>query len=680
MGFAVLCVLSFLIFPRLTEALAWSNGGYSSDPSNPDYGTHDWIAQHALDWLPPEEKQYVVNNLAAYLYGTELPDNSQVPDGIGDTINHHFYYSSAGTVVDDAAADRASAVYTQALNFLISGDSANAAKYVGVMSHYIVDLAVFGHVMGSGTDWEAETHHSDYESYVNERTSTYSAEFNIYLSFDGSLRIISAYDAAKELAYDTTFDMNGDLTCLWMDQNYDWNNPSFRNRCGESLNLAVNYLTDVLHTLYIQNEPASAVHVVINEFDQDPPTDQNYVFDEWVELYNPTQSAVDIAGWSVSTTHGWTVTVSIPPATTLQPQAYYIVWHTTGQWLDDTDESIILRNYAGVEIDRTPIKSDPYNDNRAWARYPNGQDTDSDLDWRFQISTRGYSNGGEPANNPPTAFIDSISPNPATQGQSISFSGHGTDSDGSIVAYNWRSSIDGQLSSSASFSTSGLSVGTHTIYFKVQDDDGAWSTEVTRTLTMIIPLSAVKSSIIEAAAGSVYFVRTGNIYDDSALGFFYSKCINTQNIILQTDPAKINQTTGRPLFTGNLVTFGGRFANKVTKYYEDRGLSMITFSQNSTHYIFARGSIVAYAVAKSTYNFSREDFFVMQVLQEDSRLVFLIWGIEYTGTYASGICFADIVYPNLTSYNQGYYIFKWTDLDGNCVQTSNEITQIASGS
>jgi hypothetical protein len=64
------------------------------------------------------------------------------------------------------------------------------------------------------------------------------------------LTIISAYDAAKNLAYDTTFDVDGDLTCVWMDQNYDWSNLVFRDRCGESLNLAVNYLVDVLHSLF----------------------------------------------------------------------------------------------------------------------------------------------------------------------------------------------------------------------------------------------------------------------------------------------------------------------------------------------------------------------------------------------------------------------------------------------
>jgi len=37
-----------------------------------------------------------------------------------------------------------------------------------------------------------------------------------------------------------------------MYENYDWDNPAFKIRAGESLNLAVNYVTDVLHTLYIE--------------------------------------------------------------------------------------------------------------------------------------------------------------------------------------------------------------------------------------------------------------------------------------------------------------------------------------------------------------------------------------------------------------------------------------------
>jgi hypothetical protein len=31
------------------NAYAWGNGSFSTDPSNPEYGTYDWIAHHALD-------------------------------------------------------------------------------------------------------------------------------------------------------------------------------------------------------------------------------------------------------------------------------------------------------------------------------------------------------------------------------------------------------------------------------------------------------------------------------------------------------------------------------------------------------------------------------------------------------------------------------------------------------
>jgi hypothetical protein len=35
-----------------------------------------------------------------------------------------------------------------------------------------------------------------------------------------------------------------------MDQHYNWGDSTFENRCGESLNLAVNLVADVLHKFY----------------------------------------------------------------------------------------------------------------------------------------------------------------------------------------------------------------------------------------------------------------------------------------------------------------------------------------------------------------------------------------------------------------------------------------------
>lgn len=246
----IIMILTSMVTVSISPTWAWSNGSYSNNPAHPNYGTHDWIAQHALDWLPTEEKQYISDNLQGYLYGTELPDNGQASDGIGDIYTHHFYYRADERIFDSLAAYRATREYNNTLNLLRNNDYANAAKNAGIMSHYISDLAVFGHVMDAGTDWGKANHLNDYETYANDQTSNYTSQFDSYLSFDGKLETVSAFSAAANLAYDTTFDIDGNLTCRWMDQNYNWSDPTFRNRAGESLNLAANYLADVLHTLY----------------------------------------------------------------------------------------------------------------------------------------------------------------------------------------------------------------------------------------------------------------------------------------------------------------------------------------------------------------------------------------------------------------------------------------------
>ena len=83
-------------------------------------------------------------------------------------------------------------------------------------------------------------------------------------------------------------------------------------------------------------------------------------------------------------------------------------------------------------------------------------------------------------NQPPTATISA----PATgtsvvQGSSVSFSGSGTDpEDGPLTGASlvWTSSRDGQIGTGTSFSTTLLSVGTHTITLTSTDSQGAQGT------------------------------------------------------------------------------------------------------------------------------------------------------------------------------------------------------------
>ena len=107
------------------------------------------------------------------------------------------------------------------------------------------------------------------------------------------------------------------------------------------------------------------------------------------------------------------------------------------------------------------------------------------------------------ANQRPTATIDSIAPNPPDVGQMVAFVGHGEDSDGSIVGYDWQSSIDGNLSDATSFSTDGLSEGEHVISFRVQDNEDLWS-EMS-TVSLIVG-KATPTAIIDSIIPSPAFV------------------------------------------------------------------------------------------------------------------------------------------------------------------------------
>jgi len=90
------------------------------------------------------------------------------------------------------------------------------------------------------------------------------------------------------------------------------------------------------------------------------------------------------------------------------------------------------------------------------------------------------------SNQQPVAHIDSISPNPASEGSAVNFSGHGSD-DGAIVTWEWKANGVILSDDSEDYSTSSLSPGTYTISYRVQDDDDNWSPTVERTLVINSP-------------------------------------------------------------------------------------------------------------------------------------------------------------------------------------------------
>lgn len=66
----------------------------------------------------------------------------------------------------------------------------------------------------------------------------------------------------------------------------------------------------------------AANEVLINEIELNPADTDSGA--EKVELYNPSNSTVDISGWIISSTEGVAATVVINEGTTLSPKGYLI--------------------------------------------------------------------------------------------------------------------------------------------------------------------------------------------------------------------------------------------------------------------------------------------------------------------------------------------------------------------
>ncbi len=132
--------------------------------------------------------------------------------------------------------------------------------------------------------------------------------------------------------------------------------------------------------------------VVINEVDINPPGDDSASIAEWVELYNPTDSNVDISGWKIASTTILKKTLTIPVGTIIAPEQLLTYSYQT-VWFTDANESVELWDANNILIDKTPPITDIKNDFTTWQRLYDGYDSDSEDDWKFVTATIGSSNG-----------------------------------------------------------------------------------------------------------------------------------------------------------------------------------------------------------------------------------------------------------------------------------------------
>jgi PKD repeat protein len=178
-------------------------------------------------------------------------------------------------------------------------------------------------------------------------------------------------------------------------------------------------------------------------------------------------------------------------------------------------------------------------------------------------------------NRPPAADILSILPNPAAAGQAVTFAGEAHDDDGAVVGYLWTSSIDGDLSPEQSFTSANLSLGTHTMTFKAQDDRGAWSAAVSQSLEIRIPAvnQPPKATIISitpspATTGDTVRLKgAGEDSDGTVVGYRWSSSL--QGELGRRNPLTVaNLTAGVHVISLTVEDDGGAWSPESTARLE----------------------------------------------------------------------------------------------------------------
>ena len=192
-------------------------------------------------------------------------------------------------------------------------------------------------------------------------------------------------------------------------------------------------------------------------------------------------------------------------------------------------------------------------------------------------------------------------------------------------------------------------------------------------------ISQVSPLIFSASGTSTYFIGTSNPYDNQALlGAWGIRAaqLNSTQIGPCTRPDWVDQTTGRPLVSGNLVVVAGPLSNKLTGYYVSQGLALGFRFFNGYAQIVYQNNVLAQmpegAIGKG------QDMFVVQAFMDGDRPVLAIWGIGAQGTLASGVWLLSN-FSHLGSLNHSTYIYAWTDSNGDNYPQSNEFSLVYVG-
>lgn len=173
--------------------------------------------------------------------------------------------------------------------------------------------------------------------------------------------------------------------------------------------------------------------------------------------------------------------------------------------------------------------------------------------------------------------------------------------------------------------------------------------------------------------------------DWTSIGFIIGMCSNSQYEVTDTMSSVIDTSTGAvKIKDKSIVLFGGPLVNAAVHYYEESRSAPVYYQNDGGVWYWYRADgtrIDATALTYAQMSSGQNMFVVESFIDGSGNRVLIIYGYGWKGTFAGGKFFKFIMYPNISSYTNSYYVFRWADTNGDGFVDLNEIstTPVATG-
>ncbi len=146
----------------------------------------------------------------------------------------------------------------------------------------------------------------------------------------------------------------------------------------------------------------------------------------------------------------------------------------------------------------------------------------------------------------------------------------------------------------------------------------------------------------------------------------------------------LNITTGQPVSDSSelLVVAGGPFFQNVEGYLEDQDIAPLYWKTNGDVTEFRKTSNDKVVISQPIEgDHDSHDFFIVQFMRDPASgsLILNLQGFWLSGTVAGAYQIINGLFPELDQQTKAWYVYEWTDLDGDKAPDQNEIELLSSG-